>query len=305
MELEFGNTASLRRSSLPVQVERLARVVVITTSVLMFLLAAVLFGRRVAGALVHPLDGASLLLAGVLLSATAATLRLAWKRVAGESGATGSSWLVWTMPSLALLAFAIALSLPETPAWPLWIFWAMLATEEGVSLWLVWRAVDTAEPSATVADELEVEEIGPPEMTAELTAAPDTQRPPLSGWSSVGERDVRIDAPQQPSPHFVPRNVSQQLTRASEEDGSDVLYGQLRGHFAPGQRSLRLHVSFCPPFETVPQVTVEKLEGPEISVKPAQVLAYGVRLDLRLKSLSADAQDVLLEIFVRGEGQLR
>jgi hypothetical protein len=303
VELEYGNTASLEPSDLSGQLERLLRVVVLTASVLMFLLAAVLLGRRVAGALIRPLDGATILLTGLLLAAAAATLRLTWKRVSADPSGTGRCWLVWTLPALALLAFAFALSLPDTPVWSLGLFWAILAVEEGVSLWLVWRGIDTEEPAAEEDDGLSLEEIGPPEMTAELTAVPEIHRPPQPGWSSVGDRDVRFDSPQQPSPHFVPPNVSQQLTRASEEDGSDVLYGQLRGHFAPGQRSLRLHVSFCPPFEAVPVVTVEKLEGPEISVKPAQVLAYGVRLDLRLKTLSVDAQDVILEIFVRGESQ--
>ncbi len=303
MELEYGDTASLQSSDLAGQLERLLRVVVLTASVLMFLLAAVLLGRRVAGALIRPLDGATLLLTGLLLAVAAATLRLTWKRVSAAPFGTGGCWLVWTLPALALLAFAFTLSLPYTPVWSLGLFWAILTVEEGVSLWLVWRGIDTEEPAAEEDDDLSLEEIGPPEMTAELTAVPQIRRSSQPGWSSVGDRDVRFDSPQQPSPHFVPPNVSQQLTRASEEDGSDVLYGQLRGHFAPGQRSLRLHVSFCPPFEAVPVVTVEKLEGPEVSVKPAQVLAYGVRLDLRLKTLSVDAQDVILEIFVRGEGQ--
>ena len=123
----------------------------------------------------------------------------------------------------------------------------------------------------------------------------------MSAVTSVGGRQIRIDPPQSPSPHIIPPNVSQQLTRAVGDDGCEVLYGLMRGHFAPGQRSLRLHVSFCPQFETVPEVSVDKIEGPELTIRVGQVLPYGARLDLRLKTLNADPLDVVLELFVREE----
>ena len=129
----------------------------------------------------------------------------------------------------------------------------------------------------------------------------ETDGPWLSPPTSLGGREIRVDPPQQPSPHIIPANVSQQLTRAVGDDGCEILYGLLRGHFAPGQRSLRLHVSFCPPFETVPQVSVDKVEGPELTVRVGQVLPYGARLDLRLKTLDAEPLDVVLELFVREE----
>ena len=242
------------------------------------------------------------MLTALLLAGAAAALRLAWQHLPDARQALGRSWLVWTLPSFALLAFAFALSLPETQTWPLWAFWAILALEEGASLWGVWRDLDSGEPAGDVAGETTALRAGESELVEAVSAlisdleAHDVRSPE---WSAVGDREIRVDPPQQPAPHFLPRNASQQLTRSFEEDGSDSLYGLLRGHFAPGQRSLRLHVSFCPPFDTVPEVTVDKMEGPEVSIKPAQVLAYGLRLDLRLKTLSSDPQDVVLELYVR------
>ncbi len=314
MDVEPANTVSLRPAGLVTPYTRLVGSLVLMVAVLLVLLGAMLLVRRLAGALVRPLDGGSLLMTALLLAGTSAGLRLTWQCLPAARQAVGRSWLVWTLPSFALLAFAFALSLPETLAWPLWAFWLILAFEEGASLWVVWRGLDSPAPvrqartetAAETAAEITAATAAVPERETELASAVselisdlETHEPRRPEWATVGDREIRVDPPQQPAPHILPPNASQQLTRSFEDDGSDTLYGLLRGHFAPGQRSLRLHVSFCPPFDTVPEVTVDKMEGPEVNVKPAQVLAYGLRLDLRLKSLSIDAQDVILELYVR------
>jgi hypothetical protein len=297
METDSSSAASFRRTGLSMPVSGLIRCVVLATVVSIFLLAAVLMARRLAGALTTPLDAEALLLTGSLLAATAAITRLAWQVLPKAQRTVGASWTVWVLPSLALLAFVVALSLPGSPVGALRAFWVILAVEEAISLWLVWRRLDTADATLD-------------QPSAESTAAPATttaggeehvDEPGLPAISSVGGREIRVDPPQQPSPHIIPPNVSQQLTRAIGDDGCEVLYGLLRGHFAPGQRSLRLHVSFCPPFEVVPEVSVDKIEGPELTVRVGQVLPYGARLDLRLKTLHADPADVVLELFVREE----
>jgi hypothetical protein len=198
---------------------------------------------------------------------------------------------------VALLAFVVALSLPGSPVWALRTFWGVLAVEEAVSLWFVWRSLDAGESttdqrSAEAADGIQAVDDSRDE---------EADGPWLPPPTLVRGREIRVDPPQQPSPHIIPPNVSQQLTRAVGEDGCEVLYGLLRGHFAPGQRSLRLHVSFCPPFDTIPEVSVDNVEGPELIVRVGQVLPYGARLDLRLKTLSAEPLDVVLELFVREE----
>jgi hypothetical protein len=70
----------------------------------------------------------------------------------------------------------------------------------------------------------------------------------------------------------------------------------LRGTFAPGQRALSLHVAFCPPLESTPQVQAHQLEGAGANVKVAQVLPYGVRIDLRLRGFSEQPETVLIEV---------
>jgi len=297
METDPSSAASIRRADLSLPVSGLIRCVVLTTVVSIFLLAAVLLVRRLTGALTTPLDAETFLLTALLLAATAAVTRLAWHLLPLGRRSIAASWIVWVLPSLALLAFVVALSLPGSPVGAQRAFWVILAVEEAISLWLVWRRLDAAKSVSA----------GPSaESVAETTAADArlqelTEGPEYPAVASGGGREIRLDPPQQPSPHIIPPNVSQQLTRAIGEDGCEVLYGLLRGHFAPGQRSLRLHVSFCPPFESVPEISIDKIEGPELTVRVGQVLPYGARLDLRLKSLNADPADVVLELFVREE----
>jgi hypothetical protein len=297
MESDPSSAASFRRTDLSTPVPGLIRCVVLATVVSTFLLAALLMARRLAGALTTPLDAESLLLTAVLLAATAAATRLAWQLLPASQRSTGTSWIVWVLPSLGLLAFVVALSLPGSPVWALRTFWGVLAVEEAISLWLVWRSLETADSTAEQA----LAESAAETATVDAHVEEQADEPHLPAITSVGGREIRVDPPQQPSPHIIPPNVSQQLTRAIGDDGCEVLYGLLRGHFAPGQRSLRLHVSFCPQFETVPEVSVDKIEGPELTVRVGQVLPYGARLDLRLKTLNAEPVDVVLELFVREE----
>jgi hypothetical protein len=297
MESDPSSAASFPRTDLSTPVAGLIRCVVLATVILTFLLAALLLARRLAGALTTPLGAETLLVTAVILAATAAATRLVWQLLPTVQRSTGTSWLVWALPSLGSLGFVVALSLPGSPVWPLRTLWAIIAVEEAISLWLVWRNLDSADLSLERPAAESAAETATRDARGEQPA--DDAHPPAI--TSVAGREIRVDPPQQPMPHIIPPNVSQQLTRAIGDDGCEVLYGLLRGHFAPGQRSLRLHVSFCPPFENVPEVSIDKIEGPELTVRVGQTLPYGARLDLRLKTLSADPIDVVLELFVREE----
>ena len=97
----------------------------------------------------------------------------------------------------------------------------------------------------------------------------------------------------------LPEEVSQQLTRSQAADGADELSGWLRLAFAAGQRTGSIHVAFCPPFATVPELELEQLDGPEARIKTAQLLAYGVRLDLKLAAAAEEPASVLLQFSAR------
>ena len=95
---------------------------------------------------------------------------------------------------------------------------------------------------------------------------------------------------------YPPENVTQQLTRSSASDGRDTIHALVRGRFAPGQRSLSLHVAFCPPLAATPHVQVRQLQGATVQVKVAQVMPYGTRIDVRLGSFSQQSENVLIEL---------
>ena len=96
--------------------------------------------------------------------------------------------------------------------------------------------------------------------------------------------------------------VLQQLTRSQAADGSEELSGWLRMVFAAGQRTGSLHVAFCPPFAETPELAFDQLDGPDARIKTAQLLPYGVRLDLKLAAAPDDPGSVLLQFSARSEG---
>ena len=75
--------------------------------------------------------------------------------------------------------------------------------------------------------------------------------------------------------------------------------GWLRMPFAAGQRNGSVHVAFCPPLRATPELLVEQIGGPEARVKTAQLLPYGVRLDLKLAVAPEEPASVLLQFFAR------
>jgi len=76
-----------------------------------------------------------------------------------------------------------------------------------------------------------------------------------------------------------------------------------RAEFAPGERNATVHVAFCPPFELLPQVEAEIAEGPDASVKVAQVLHNGARLEVRLAQPAAESATVGLEFAARDSAE--
>ena len=74
-----------------------------------------------------------------------------------------------------------------------------------------------------------------------------------------------------------------------------MLHGQLRAAFCAGQKNATVHVAFCPPFRSAPEVSAEPIDGPDCRVKIAQVLLHGVRIDVRLATPADRPASVLLE----------
>ena len=92
----------------------------------------------------------------------------------------------------------------------------------------------------------------------------------------------------------LPDDVCQQITRSQSPHRGDTIAGVLRALFQPGERSRNLHVAFCPPMPGRPLVEVVQLSGPRTRVKAADIQSFGVRFDLRLATVSAQEEDVLI-----------
>lgn len=88
--------------------------------------------------------------------------------------------------------------------------------------------------------------------------------------------------------------VNQQLTRSTEADGRDVCRGSARAEFTVGQRAASIHLAFCPPFATTPQLEAVVSDAFDATVKVGQVWPYAARLDVKLSTPAAAAHDVLV-----------
>jgi hypothetical protein len=216
--------------------------------------------RRIAGALERPLSWPMLLAAGALIAATAAAARVAWGHWITGLARGPATRRLDVLVLLLVLAVAGALSVPGSPPAGLVLCWGLLAAEE---LW-AWTP----------------------------------RRKWLQNWmpglpGTLGGQPVQ----QGPAgPRAIPAgDVIQQITRHRAGDGTEMLSGWVRVPLSAGQRNTSVHLSFCPPLDRTPQLAVHQREGPPAKVKAAQVLPYGVRLDLKLAEAAESAGYVLLE----------
>jgi hypothetical protein len=115
-------------------------------------------------------------------------------------------------------------------------------------------------------------------------------------WTPLLRHPHRLLPAARPAQHLpspADDSVLQQLTLRNA-DGVAELSGWLRMPLESGQRSGNLHVAFCPPFDCVPEIEIEQLEGPPARIKAAQVLPYGARLEVKLAEASEKAGSIAL-----------
>jgi hypothetical protein len=87
--------------------------------------------------------------------------------------------------------------------------------------------------------------------------------------------------------------TTQSIVREMTADGEKVT-GELLGRFRAGERTIFLHVAFCPPLPSVPQITCRQISGAEAEVKVSQLQTFGVRFDVRLKHDPTSTVETLL-----------
>lgn len=241
------------------------------TVLLLFALALFLLIRRLAGAFDHPPQPAIMLAAAVILSATLMAVRWTGRDVWTSGRNPGFRFaLTWT-PLAASILCAYSLSLPESQPGVLAFFWGLLMVEEMVSLTIVHRQ----QPSKPAANPADISESSPQNLTLE---------PAASNSSAMPDGQIQ-----------------QQSMRWKTQNGCQWVQGQMRGQFKKNQRSISLHIGFCPPLDSVPQFSAETLEGADIQLKVGIAETFGARVDLRRSGSAHQPQEVLIQFDARTE----
>lgn len=212
-------------------------------------------------------------LASVAL-AVAATAVLLVRRLSGA--------LAEPLPAVPLVATAIV-----ALAWAGAVWLLLPSAERWLSRWLpamvlVLLAVACSYPGARVIDSV----VWLPTLTAIWLLPGAASYPARHGSPAIARAAAATHEDQ---------HVLQQLTRFRTAEGIEGIRGTLTAEFAPGERTVALHAAFCPPLERLPQVEVE-VNDATATVKVAQVLHNGVRLDVRLARPTATKRDVGVEL---------
>ncbi len=259
--------------------------------------AGLLLFRRLSGAIALPVSEPVLAWTGLVMAGYVVVLRLSWFTLVRDDphGARPFSPLeccLITTVTLSVVAVAASLSIPGTETVGLLLLWSLpLGMELAMAVWANrmsshWglRFGGHTRPN-----------IGPrvPGRPSGSTDEPPEEIP-------ADDHSFRFDPPHQPSPpHWPDDDVSQQLTRRRTAEGVDSMHLWVRGEVLSGARVGAVHLAFCPPFGHTPEVLFEQADGPEATIKPGQVLPYGVRLEWKLASVATSDQSVLIEVFVQ------
>ncbi|NIL95984.1 MAG: hypothetical protein GTO53_01770 [Planctomycetales bacterium] len=220
--------------------------------------ALLLVTRRLAGGLHQPLTVPALAITGLLLATVGALIRQRTNQnlpSAPHPRQRPRAVLLSAMTTLAILALAGAVSLPDTPRAGLLALWIPIVV--GECGWLVHRRRQTRPTT--------------------LANRPQPCRPP-AGEGKLPQAAGQPGRAGEP----LPKDISQHIQRTKTKDQRDSCCGWVRADFQPRQRTETIHLAFCPPFLATPSLAVQQLEGPDLQVKTAQVLPYGARLELRL-----------------------
>ena len=226
-----------------------------TAAMFLFALAALLLWRRTAGAIRQPLSLWGIVAAGMILSLVAKIAH----EVSGCYPAKRNAALFRELSlSAALFAVAAALTVPGTSAVGLALFWTMLVLEEG-GTWRTSRFVSLGDRRRRIEFQ-ETEAAETPLKNLSFHPAHCAPREPCAR---------EIVKPFFASAETIPpEEVTQQFTRSTAADGAEDLAGWLRVQFAASQRTLSVHLAFCPPFPHTPELSVEQIDGPAVRIKP-------------------------------------
>ena len=253
----------------------LVRAAVFAGGTALFLAAALIWSRRLAGAVSTPLAPPALFAVGFSVAATALAARYAWRRTDSTRSASRIVSLWFTV---IVVVFALATSLPGSAPIGLLGLWLVVLGEEAWS-WLPKRMLNSLQDGADFP-------------------RPDRQVPAAKGRfrfeEAITDSSLGVEVTHD--------QVVQQVTRLVEPDGTERVLGWMRVTFQPGQRLASVHLAFCPPFMRSPEAALERLEGPQVRIKRVQVFPYGARFDLKLGEPAEQTTKVLLQVAAEAAG---
>lgn len=248
----------------------------------LLVVAVVLASRRASGVLSAPLAAMPMLVAGMLVATLTVLAQCRHARriaAARNREITPVDVAALGAPAAVAVFIAAVISLPGTQLAPAALLWSPLLAGQAALVWL-------HRPRATAADTEPAfdEPRGP--LPADATAAATAPVARMAGtFDDTGEDQLA-------------ENATQQWTRRTV-DGADVLEGLARAVFAAGARAANLHVAICPPFAGAAEVFAEAIDGPEATVTVAEVLPFGVRLDVRLVDACDEDTSVVVAVVAR------
>ncbi len=269
--------------------ELLVRVLAGTCLGGLVVVAAVLLARRAAGGITVALAPTTLLCVGSLLASLAALAQWPHRtflRSNADSRIHVVDVLGFGAPLLVASLLAAAMTLPGTSVASASLLWLPLVASQVAIAWFHFGGWSVSPRAAAATDESDLSPTQPDEMSPRENAAM-----PLTALSLAAAPVESFDEQMAP-------NVMQQWARRLEDD-FDVLEGFARAEFSMGARVTNLHVGVCPPFAAAPEVFVETTDGPTATVKVAEALPFGLRLEIRLAQTAETDCDVVVAVVAR------
>ncbi|MEX0820186.1 MAG: hypothetical protein WD070_11365 [Pirellulaceae bacterium] len=249
----------------------IARQTIALAAGLVLLLSVVLVVRGLLGAFDAPTSASYPVLAAVMAEILASVFRLVWTRLNPDATRRAALFVQLGLPSICVLCVAAAVSMTEATGWAVGGAWLVAVGSE-----LAWWYPELRLPQRSESEYRDA-------VASELD---------VSG--AVEDNDPGVDEEEQLDP-----DVIQQITRARNEAGVEVVSGILRAEFAPGERTQNLHVAFCPPLAYEPEVITYQLDGSPLTMKVGQSEIFGTRLELRRSATAASAETATICFEVR------
>jgi hypothetical protein len=175
--------------------------------------------------------------------------------------------------------------------------WTAVATRVGLVLALLavaapfravaWTDAATLALAVAIAVVAVIRRPGPPAAPRRVAAA---SRPPAAARSPRAERQFG-------------GHLRQRFARYDTRSGADCLRGRINIELDAGARTAHGHVGFCPAFPLTPTVkTTTDYDGVEASVTAAEVLPWGVRVEVRLAEPAEEPLEIPVDLVVRCPG---